>query len=471
MLNVLFCYSRFSSFTNAVRDYAHAFGDYSAHRIHYYDMDSGPFDFDLGPFDCIIFNYCFWARFLPSTPDFRKRVAEFPGLKIAIFQDEYDSLLWHENTVLSMRFNTIVTCVPEAHWPDVFRNDAFRHVEFINALTGYVPDSLLHLPQPKPLASRRWAIGYRGRPVPFFYGRLTREKFLIGQRMKELCSERGIAENIEVTEASRIYGPAWPEFIGNCRTVLGTESGSNIFDFDGTLKPEIAAYLKSHPDADFESVHDRFLKEHESKIQMNQISPRIFEAIAMKTGLVLFEGEYSGVVRPWEHFIPLKKDFSNVNEVLTAISDLPALEAMIERAYADVIASGKYHFRAFIQRIDAHISSRVPKAQGFEPYYGLVAWRATADAELQHVSGQNFRVPTNRPLHHIDKPSDPFIRFQFNPGAIRRNLVWRYEAVLYSSRGRWLKECFQRNRFVYLFLRKCIHLLTGRSDKKPSGNL
>lgn len=471
MLNVLFCYSRFSSFTNAIGDYARAFGNYSVHRVHYYDMESGPFDFDLGPFDCLIFNHCYWARFLSTTPGFRKRIAGFPGLKIAIFQDEYDIFLWHESTVVAMGFDTIITCVPEAHCSDVFRGEHFSQVEFINALTGYVPENLLHLPQPKPLASRKWTIGYRGRPVPFVYGRLTREKFLIGQRMKELCSERGIVTNIELTDAARIYGPAWPEFIGNCRTVLGTESGSNIFDFDGTLKPRVAAYLKEHPDADFESVHDLFLKEHEGKIQMNQVSPRIFEAIAMKTGLVLFEGDYSGVVRPWEHFIPLKKDFSNINEVLAAISDIPGLEAMIERAYAEVIASGKYHFRTFIQSIDTHILKKVPVGQGYEPYYGLFAWRGSKDAALKEISGQSSRMPTDRPLYHFDRPLDPFIKFHFDSGALRRTLVWRYESILYSSTGRRLKERFQQNQFVYWLLRKCIHLLTGRSDKKPSGKL
>lgn len=191
----------------------------------------------------------------------------------------------------------------------------------------------------------------------------------------------------------------------------------------------------------------------------------------MKTGLVLFEGEYSGVVRPWEHFIPLKKDFSNVNEVLAAISDLPRLEAMIERAYADVIASGRYHFRTFIQSIDAHISSKVPEGQGYEPYYGLFAWRRSVDAALEEISDQSSRVPTDRPLYHFDKPPDPFIRFHCDLGALRRTVVWRYESVLYSSTGRWLKERFQKNQFVYWFLRKCIHLLTGRSDKRPSGTL
>jgi len=461
--NVLFCYSRLPSFTNAVRDYVNAFGDYSLQRIHYYDMDSGPLEFNLEPFDCIIFNYCFWGRCLSVSAKFKERVANFSGLKIAILQDEYDYFLWHEKTLIALRINTIVTCVPEAHWGDVFRDDAFRSVNFINALTGYVPDSLLNLPNPtKQLAERDWILGYRSRPVPFVYGRLTQEKLLIGQRMREICAERSIPANIDVTEESRIYGAAWPEFVGNCRAVLGTESGSNVFDFDGSIKPAIEAYLKAHPDAGFEFVHARFLKEHDGKIQMNQISPRIFEAIALRTGLVLFEGNYSGIVKPWAHFIPLKRDFSNVDEVFSALADLPGLEAMIQRAYDDVIGSGKYHFRTFIGMLDAHIESSAMPGKGYEPCYGLVAWRSSVDTALEVIPRQRIQTPTSHPLRHFDQIPDPVVAVHINWGAIHRAVMRRYEAVLYSPIGQKCKAYLQGSPLVYATARKCIRLLTGR---------
>ncbi|MCG2576275.1 hypothetical protein LZ012_04630 [Dechloromonas sp. XY25] len=461
--NVLFCYSRLPSFTNAVRDYVQAFGDYSVHRIHYYDMDSGPLDFDLEPFDCIIFNYCFWARCLSVSPDFRERVADFSGLKIAILQDEYEYFLWHEKTLIALGIDTIVTCVPEAHWRDVFRDDAFRRVTFFNALTGYVPDSLLSLSNSaKPLVERGWILGYRSRPVPFAYGRLTQEKLLIGQRMRQICAERSIPANIDVTEESRIYGAAWPEFVGNCRAVLGTESGSNVFDFDGSTKPAIEAFLKEHPDADFESVHECFLQGRDETIHMNQISPRIFEAIALRAGLVLFEGNYSGVVRPWEHFIPLKKDFSNVDEVFSALEDLPSLEAMIQRAYDDVIASGKYHFRTFIGMLDAHVENAKLPGKGYEPCYGLIAWRVSADAALKVISGQRIQTPTSKPLRHFDLIPDPVVSVRINWGALHRALMRRYETVLYSPMGRKCNAYLQGNALVYATVRKCVRLLTGR---------
>jgi len=297
--------------------------------------------------------------------------------------------------------------------------------------------------------------------VPFTYGRLTQEKLLIGQRMRQICADRHIPANIEVSEESRIYGPAWPAFLGNCRAVLGTESGSNVFDFDGSLKPAIEAFVQAHPDADFEAVHARFLQGHDDSIHMNQVSPRIFEAIASQTALVLFEGNYSGVVRPWEHFIPLKKDFSNVEAVLTALADLPGLAAMTQRAYAEVIASGAYHFRSFVGMLDAHISNAAPTGKGYEACYGLLAWRAAADAPL-NVLRQPMRTPTMQTLRHFDPVPDPILSVRFDSGALHRAVMRRYESILYSPLGRSLKTFLQGNAVVYAISRRCIRVLTGR---------
>lgn len=456
--NILFCYCRIPSFTNAVRDYVLAFGDYSKHRIHYYDMDSGPLDFPLDPFDAIIFNYCFWARRLPLASYLHKKVADFTGLKIAIFQDEYDYFLWHEKTVLAFGIDIVVTGVPEKHWRDVFRNEAFRKITFLNALTGYVNDSHLGQSTYKPLEERQWVLGYRSRATPFTYGRLTQEKVLIGKRMKELCFDRGIAANIEVSEESRIYGPAWPEFLGNCRAVLGTESGSNVFDFEGMVKPAIEKFVAENPDADFETVYDKFLRGIDGRIHMNQVSPRVFETIAMRAGLVLFEGEYSGVVRPWEHYIPLKKDFSNVDQVLAALNDTHAMDLMIQRAFDEVIASGKYHFKTYIERLDGHISARCTTDRRYEPCFGVVGWRSPDDSPISVAPGQRMQLPTTRPLRHFDVFHDPVIEVRINRGAFYRTLVKWFNSLA----GKKIKRRLQGNQRVYLALRKLVWRLTGK---------
>ena len=86
-----------------------------------------------------------------------------------------------------------------------------------------------------PLIDRPVAVGYRGRHLSPVYGRLGFDKFEIGRRMREICAANAIPHDIAMDEASRIYGPAWLDFVGSCRTMLGTESGSNVFDFDGSI--------------------------------------------------------------------------------------------------------------------------------------------------------------------------------------------------------------------------------------------
>src|SRR5207248_812275 len=105
------------------------------------------------------------------------------------------------------------------------------------------------------------------------------------------------------------------------------------------------AELRQNPKINYEEVRARHLVGREGEIMMNQISPKVFEAIACKTALVLFEGRYSGVLEPGRHFIALKKDFSNVEEVLALLRDDAFLEALAERAYADVIGSGRYSYQ------------------------------------------------------------------------------------------------------------------------------
>lgn len=458
--NILFLYARQPSFTGSVRDYTAAFCRYSTHRFHFYDLTKHPIDFDLSLYDGIIVGFCVWGHFQCLDYQTKNRLSNFKKFKIAIFQDEYDYFLRHRDTVSDVGFNTIITCVSEIDREFVFPRTQFRSVEFITALTGYVSDDLLSSGKRKPISERRWTVGYRGRPVPFIYGKLTREKYLIGSQMKEICASHGISENIDLSEEGRIYGTAWLEFLSNCRAVLGTESGSNVFDFDGSLKREMQSYLEANPAADFETVFERFLSKHEGKVKMNQISPRIFEAIAMGAVLVLFEGEYSGVVKPWEHFIPLKKDFSNVDEVISRLQDVSFLETMATKAYDEVIASGKYHYRSFIEVIDKHIEDRCTNMQPAEPCFELLGWRSSPLAPIRYERADH--LPTTAPQLYLDQIPDPILTIRFNRAALHRTIMRHYEKILYSSLGDKIRRVLKRNQACYRMAQNFVRLLTGR---------
>ena len=82
---------------------------------------------------------------------------------------------------------------------------------------------------------------------------------------------------------------------------------------------------------------------------MNQISPKIFESISLLTALILFECSYSDIVKPYVHYIPLKKDYSNVEELFEKLFDDEYLKQLTDQAFNDIILSQKYSYQHFIK--------------------------------------------------------------------------------------------------------------------------
>ena len=85
------------------------------------------------------------------------------------------------------------------------------------------------------------------------------------------------------------------------------------------------------------------------------LSPRHLEASLTETCQILIEGHYNGVLRPWEHYIPVRKDFSDVDKALDALADRELVSRLVRKAYADVVESGKWSYRAFVRDCEADI--------------------------------------------------------------------------------------------------------------------
>lgn len=370
-MNVLYVTNSYAYKPNYVIDYDRAFGLYSKNNIYYFDVGKSLLDFDLNCFDVIILSYAFLHYCNEFPVNFKKLLSNTKAIKIPILQDEYNYFIKQENDLYDIGINAIITVVPQKYWTKVF-GKLFSNIPKLNVLTGYVPEYMENQYNlKKPLHLRKWHIGYRSRTCKPIYGKLAHEKYDIGLNVDKICKAKGVPANIDVKEESRIYGKAWPEFIRNCRVMLGTESGSNVFDFTGEIATKIAQYQENHPNSTFLEIHKNCIGNNDGIIKMNQISPRIFEAVSLGTGHILFEGKYSGILKPWEHYIPLRKDYSNIDEVLGALDDLDFLEKMIARSYRDIVASGKYSFRNFVARVDKFLDSipiRNKVAIGIDPY-------------------------------------------------------------------------------------------------------
>lgn len=360
-LKLLVLYDAGSTHVKTIEHHLRSFRMFSDHEVYYAPATGGaPCPYDLSHFDAVVLHYCIRVC-VPGhlSPEYTAALRSYPGLKILFAQDEYDHTNITRQAIDELGIQLMYTCVPMDAVAQVYPPERFGHVDFQPTLTGYVPLDLGDLGMPKPLHERSRLIGYRGRDIGWWYGDLCQEKLRIGQGMKAICERLGVAHDIAWDNASRIYGPAWFDFLRDCRATLGTESGSNVFDFDGQLKRQVEDALKANPNATYKEIHDRFLKDHEGRIVQNQVSPKLFEAIALRCALVLFEGNYSGVVKPWVHYLPLKKDFSNAADLIHQLQNDDLVQTMTERAYQDVVESGRFSYPTFVEGFEQDLHAHL----------------------------------------------------------------------------------------------------------------
>jgi hypothetical protein len=159
--------------------------------------------------------------------------------------------------------------------------------------------------------------------------------------------------DISSEEHKRIYGRKWLEFLANSRATLGVEAGASIFDIDNTIIPQYQQMVAKNPEITFEEVYDQLLFQYDGQgIYYRTISPRVFEAAAVHTCQILFEGKYSDILKPMVHYIPLQKDFSNFDDVIKMYRDKSFRRELTSNAYRDLIVSGHYSYKHFIETFD-----------------------------------------------------------------------------------------------------------------------
>jgi hypothetical protein len=392
-LNILLLCNRpaRSAEASTVTDHLDAFLKYSRHRVHPLSfIRELPSAIDLTQFDAVVIHYTVAIGYLSDhyiSPASKQRVSDFRGLKTVFVQDEYRAVNKVHEALRFMGIHLLFTCVPDGEVARVYPEAALPGVTKVTNLTGYVPDSLVHQPVP-PITERPIDVGYRTRKPPYWLGELGFEKWDIADRFAAHARESGLHLDLSYHEADRLYGTAWTRFIAQCKAMLGVESGASVFDFEGTLQSRVDEYVAAHPAATFHGVQEKFLKPYEKLIRLNQISPRCFEAAALRTSMVLYEGEYSGILKPGRHYVPLRKDFGNFVEVLEVLRDTAALQRIAHCAYEEVARNDAYSYRSFMRKfddaMDAEFARRsfAPSARYSMPRYA--AQIAMSPAYLVH---------------------------------------------------------------------------------------
>lgn len=344
---------------NVVQDHIQSFSRLSRHKITLANprVLSTPDILACCPFDALLIHYSIFIlaeTYLPSAwQDF---VARFSGAKAIIHEDEYQDVNNFKRKFLDLGFGAVFSCLDSPQTMRVVYGDgSLSGVLFFSCLPGYIADNFRRFDL-VPIADRHFDIVYRGRTLPPQLGAFAQDKRIIGEQILSVAEKYGLYVDISSAESDRIYGDAWPEFLTSGRAMLGVEGGASIFDFDGTLAKDVDQFCFDNPSANFQEIWSALLKQHEGNVFFRTITPKFFEAIAAKTALVLYPGNYSGILQPERHYIVLERDGSNILEVVEKIRNTEYLQELVNRTYSEILSRDDLTTDFYVRQVDSVLS-------------------------------------------------------------------------------------------------------------------
>ncbi len=345
--------------------YAH--GNYSGHDCYYLNLavNRVPWYIKCIKFDLIIFDTLFFVRFKRDYFEGLMRRAavlkKSAAIKIMLPQDEFI------NTDLLCRFanefsiDHIFSVAPESEWSKIY--DGIDHSKILihKVLTGYLDQASIETITATSNIARDIDIGYCAADPPFWHGRHGMLKGQIGEAFLNCPGTKDLHMEIIIPKGHPFLGNDWLYFLMRCKYTLGVEGGTSILDRDGSIRECTESYLHKYPGASFEEVEQHCFPGVDGSFKLFALSPRHLEACAARTCQILIEGDYDGVLKPWRHYLPLKKDFSNFEEILALVHDDTLRDRIVMQAHNDIIMSNKYSYRSYIDLIHGVVEFDRPR--------------------------------------------------------------------------------------------------------------
>jgi hypothetical protein len=407
MLNILVLYwDNMPRMRTTTHDHLYCFDRYLDHRVYYLNLESEtlPWYATQVAFDIIIFHDLFFCGRWGGRVLFEKLCRRIPAsaivsaVKIAVPQDEFVSADLLCECINAFGIEAVFSVSPASEWPKIYRDIDRSRVRLYEVLTGYIEE--LTLARIESIVAtappRRTDIGYRagGRSwrQAAWLGRHGVLKIEIGEVFAHKAPSYGLSTDISSRSEDVLMADDWYRFLASCKYTIGLEGGASILDWDGELRLATFAYVEAHPQASLDEIEAACFPGRDGELALYALSPRHLEACATRTCQILIEGAYNSVLEADRHYIPLRRDFRNLDEVLTIVKSDDQRQPIVDAAYCDIIESGSYTYRRFAEFILA-------EAVKLKPELSVRANGNSLAARLQHAryrTEAKFRLPNAR---------------------------------------------------------------------------
>lgn len=340
----------------AVRHHLESFGKYSKHECVYFNVArpaTPSWLRDLRIDALVLHTTVLSLRWAP--PHFERAVARLsklglrPQVVLAYPQDEFSRTEMLSQGLSRLGVTHVFSAAPSSEWSKIYRTLNRESVRFEQVLTGYLdPELLRTVDQLDAQGTKRTIdIGYRAWRAAPWLGRLGVQKVEIGERFLALTGPEVVLD-VSTRNEDVFLGDDWIRFLLQCRAVLGTESGASILDATGELQERTENYARALPGATYDEIEKACFSGLDGNLKLRVIAPRHLEACATRTCQILMRGTYSDVLDADVHYVALEPDYSNITQAVEAALDPKTSATITERAYQDVVASGRFTYEHFV---------------------------------------------------------------------------------------------------------------------------
>jgi hypothetical protein len=250
--------------------------------------------------------------------------------------------------------DVVCSVAPESEWEKIYPTVDRDRVRFHRVLTGYLDertvDRIERIVQETP--AQDVDVGYRAWRGASWLGRHGTLKGTIADAVVARGAGSALRLDVSTRDDQTLLGDDWFRFLARCRYTIGIEGGASVLDSDGAIKERTERYEAAHPGASFDDVEAACFPGEDGRLALFAISPRHLESCATRTCQVLVEGSYNGILEPGRHYIELRADLSNLDAVLDSLGDEKRRRRIVENAHRDIVASGRYTYRAMVEDVE-----------------------------------------------------------------------------------------------------------------------
>lgn len=326
-----------------------------------------------------------WDWTVETVGNIRKNCDRF----LVFPQDDYTCNRYLDEGLDELNADVIYTPIENGH--EIVYPIMSKKAEIRQVLTGYVDEPMAekYLASWVPMEERTIDVGTRVRLLSPWLGRSALKKGLFAEKFDNLAKSAGMVSDISTKDEDVFFGEEWYEFLGSCKTTIAQKGGASLCDPDGSIQENVKEFLVKNPKAGFEEIEQSCFPNQDGLAEMSAISPRIFDAAMVGTPQILVEGDYLGVLKPWEHYIPTDSEISNMDEISEILRQPKVLEEIANNAAEVLIRERRFTYEKFVEEVftESVFESGRPRISPESSPVERMQWRVTPKLfeGLQHL--------------------------------------------------------------------------------------